>query len=145
MAEYLSRFYYSTIVKILYSREVKNMGRKNKLDVARLYDNILFLIKQNGLNVGEFEKAAGMSAGYISRAKRGNATSIDFLVKAAQIFGVSVDDLLMVDLREKYIKDKWAEVLSGDVSEEKLKNLFFDLNKKGIIKITGGKKSNGKS
>ena len=115
------------------------MERENKLDVTRFCNNILFLIKQNGLNVGEFEKAAGMSAGYISRAKRGgNAMSIDFLVKTAQILGVSTDDLLMVDLREKYIKDTWAEIFGNTITEneqEKLKKLLLELDSKNIITI----------
>jgi transcriptional regulator with XRE-family HTH domain len=121
------------------------MGRKTKTGFAILYSNILFLIKLNNFGVGEFEKAAGVSAGYISRSKKGDNASLDFVVRAAQIFGVSIDDLIMVDLRKQYIESKRLEVLSGDLSEESLKNWFLDLNNKGIIKIVGRKNSNRKS
>lgn len=60
-------------------------------------DNIMALIQSRYLKVGEAEKQLGVSTGYLSRlAKKENdsALSAEFVWKAAQYFGVSMDSLI---------------------------------------------------
>lgn len=59
-------------------------------------DNIMSLIQARNIKVGELEKSLGVSTGYLSRlAKKENesALSAEFVWKAAQYFGVSMDSL----------------------------------------------------
>ena len=73
-----------------------------EFDKTTLLSNIYYLLKQNDLRVGELEQILGISSGYISRiAKPGSdkKLSIDIVWKIAQIFGVSLRDLLETDLQ----------------------------------------------
>lgn len=70
-----------------------------KVDFNRqvVIDNIMALIQSRNLKVGEAEKQLGVSTGYLSRlAKKENdsALSAEFVWKAAQYFGVSMDSLI---------------------------------------------------
>lgn len=64
-----------------------------------MFENINYLIKSKNMKIGEFEEAAGVSPGYISRSSKdsGSKPSIDFIMKAAEKLGVSVDTLLRAD------------------------------------------------
>lgn len=81
-----------------------------KVDFNRqvVIDNIMALIQSRNLKVGEAEKQLGVSTGYLSRlAKKENdsALSAEFVWKAAQYFGVSMDSLIRsrIDVEEKMI------------------------------------------
>lgn len=65
-----------------------------------LFDNIAFLVKEQGKKIGEVETAAGVSPGYISRSSKdgGAKPGIDFIVNIAEELGVSIDTLLKFDL-----------------------------------------------
>lgn len=90
-----------------------------------LFDNIAYLLKEHDMKVGELETKAGVSVGYISRTKEGNAKpGIDFIMKAANILNVSLDTLLTVNLRaltptEKYLIT-FLEKLIRDTNDDKL-------------------------
>lgn len=85
-------------------------------DNSVLAANIAYLLKQNGLRIGELEGAMGYSAGYISRtlgANAGKKLSIDAVWKIAAFFNVSIQDLIFkeltipdtnYELAEKFIK-----------------------------------------
>ena len=114
------------------------MSRKTEINNYILFKNIAFLIKQNDLNIGDFEKSAGVSLGYISRSKKQHSPSINFIVNTAKILGVSIDDLLTVDLEQKYIKNNWDKILGDTLNEEekeKFKELLLELDSKNIITI----------
>lgn len=60
-------------------------------------DNLMTLVQNSGMKIGEIEKKLGVSAGYISRlAKKENesALSAELLWKISRCFGVSVDTLV---------------------------------------------------
>ena len=60
-------------------------------------DNLMTLVQNSDMKVGEIEKKLGLSAGYISRlAKKENesALSAELLWKISRCFGVSVDTLV---------------------------------------------------
>lgn len=111
---------------------------KSQIMKDLFFENISFLLKQQGINVGKFERAAGFSAGYISRAKKQNSVSMDFVTASAMFLNISIDDLLGVDLRQKQIKNNWDKILGDKLSnteKEKFKELLLDLNSKDIITI----------
>lgn len=92
----------------------------------RMLDNIGFLLNCRGKKVGELETEAGVSPGYISRTSKDEKAKpgIDFVVKVADVLGVSIDTLLNVDLSaetptEKYLRDFVAK-LKKDTVEDKL-------------------------
>lgn len=78
-------------------------------------DNIMALIQSRNLKVGEAEKQLGVSTGYLSRlAKKENDSTLsaEFIWKAAQYFGVSMDSLIrsrfdgedkMIDYMRKFL------------------------------------------
>lgn len=114
------------------------MSRKTEINNDIFFKNISFLLKQNNLNIGDFEKSVGFSSGYISRAKKQNSTSINFIVKASKIFGISIDELLTVDLKHKQIENNWAKIFGDDLcteEQEKFKKLLLELDSENIITI----------
>lgn len=109
-----------------------------------LFDNIAYLLKEQGLKIRELETAAGVSTGYISRAGKdgGPTPGIEFIANAAHKLGVSIDTLISVRLSdltatERYIlaflqkleRDTNADKLSWErESAESLRNVSTDQN-----------------
>lgn len=76
---------------------------KKKFDKYRCFRNIRFLLEQKDVRLGDIERGSGNNAGYMSRLEKAtNATdpSIEFLVNAAKMLGVSMDDLLFGTFKE---------------------------------------------
>ena len=97
-----------------------------EFDKRRLLNNISYLIKEQKIKTGEFEKAVGVSPGYISRSIKDELSKpgIDFVVNAANYLNVSIDTLFDVDLwsltsTERYLVS-FIEKLSKDTNEDKL-------------------------
>lgn len=68
-------------------------------DKNLMFSNIAYLLEKKKIKIGDLEEKAGVSIGYISRTKDGSSKpGIDFIVKAADVLGVSIDSLLTVDL-----------------------------------------------
>ena len=68
-----------------------------EFDKEQFIRNIDALIKQKHLKIGEVEKAAGLSAGYLSRYRKSEsdaAPSVEWVWKLAQFLDVSVDLLI---------------------------------------------------
>ena len=73
---------------------VENLGN---FDNSILVANIDYLCRRYDIRVGELERYAGISAGYISRTAKENSLkkmSIDVVWKIAKLFNVSVQDLI---------------------------------------------------
>lgn len=94
-----------------------------------LAKNIQYLAAKQGKKIGELEKAAEVSPGYVSRMLKENgknsAPIVELMLAASKEFGVSVDDLLLrrmdaVHPSEMYLKaffEKLKEdTLSGKIS-----------------------------
>lgn len=98
----------------------------NSFDKDILFDNLSYLISQKGLKIGEFEKTAGVSQGYISRKSVGNGTKIklDFVVRAASILDISIDRLLTTRISELTIREEYClnflDKLISDTASDKL-------------------------
>ena len=63
-------------------------------DLKNIYPNLKRLSKQRGITISAIEKAAGFQPGYFSRRKETGICNSTVLVTAANMLGVSVDDLL---------------------------------------------------
>lgn len=78
-----------------YIREyIDNLG---DFDNSILVANIDYLCRKYNIRVGELERYAGISAGYISRTAKENSLkrmSIDVVWKIAKLFNVSVQELI---------------------------------------------------
>jgi len=66
------------------------------MDICRVFiKNLLKIVRSRGLRVGDIEKEADMSPGYISRLNRSNnAFSLETAYKLSNIVGVTIDELL---------------------------------------------------
>ena len=70
----------------------------------KVINNLMALIQNSGMKVGDAERSLGVSAGYLSRlSKKENdsALSAEFIWKISQLFGVSVDTLVREDINEE--------------------------------------------
>ena len=82
-------------------------------DKKRCIANIYQLTKEHGIKIGDLEKTAGVSAGYLSRINKDDnntSPSVDFIAAVANALGVTVDALLQNDYTtvtatEKYLLD----------------------------------------
>ena len=62
--------------------------------------NIYQLAKEKGIKLGDLEKSAGVSAGYISRINKEDSNTvptIDFIAAVAEALGVTVDAIIKND------------------------------------------------
>ena len=89
-------------------------------------DNIYAIAKDKGIKIGDLEKAAGLSAGYLSKlSKEGNTAvpGIDSLLLIAQALGISIDALVSVNYKdlnkdEKYLAAFIEKLISGTESRK---------------------------
>ncbi len=90
-------------------------------DKQRCINNIKFLAKAKGINLGDLETGAGVSAGYLSRLSKEDSKSspsIEMLTSVARKLGVSLDGLISYDYAgmsatERYIIDFIEKLISG--------------------------------
>ncbi|MBQ9697951.1 MAG: helix-turn-helix transcriptional regulator [Acidaminococcaceae bacterium] len=95
----------------------------------KLFSNLYHLIKQSGKKIGELEVDVGVSPGYISRMNKdaNGKPGIDFIIKAADQFNVSIDTLLGVDLTQLSRTERYAfEFIEKLVQETEAENLRWE-------------------
>ena len=71
--------------------------RSKRFDKSICIKNIRYLMEKKNLKIGELEKASGNSIGYLSRLEKQEKTtdpSAEFLVTAAQMLGITLDELI---------------------------------------------------
>ena len=62
---------------------------------SKIYQMIHYLCEKNGTQIGDLEKAIGISTGYISRTRTGNRRfSLETALKIAEYFNISIDELI---------------------------------------------------
>lgn len=74
-----------------------------EFDRTKLMTNIIALIKEKGIRIGELEKRIGISAGYISKmtkAENESMPGIDLIFKLAQELEVSMEALICGDFNK---------------------------------------------
>ena len=91
-----------------------------------IFDNISYLIKEQGKKVGEVETQAGVSAGYISRNSKDSNSKpgIDFLFRVSEILNTSIDTIMKIPLSdltptERYLVS-FFEKLKADTAADKI-------------------------
>lgn len=104
---------------------------KMEFDKRRCMSAIYAIAKEKGVKIGDLEKEAGVSTGYLSKLNKEENTSspsIELLVAAARVLGVTIDMLIYSEYEglssnEKYIlkfMDKLVnDTLSGELQWEK--------------------------
>ena len=73
---------------------------EGQFDSNILFENIDYLIKKLDKKIGDVEKEAGVSVGYIARMNKvgGSRPGIDFIINIAKILNVSVDTLCTIEI-----------------------------------------------
>lgn len=89
------------------NNKIRKLGKKNHTDdrqqlKMRILNNIRFLAKKNNIYLGELEKRAGCTPGYMSRLEKSDSAmpSVEFLLKCAESFGINVDVLVYKNIDE---------------------------------------------
>lgn len=91
-----------------------------------IFDNISYLIKEQGKKVGEVETQAGVSAGYISRNSKDSNSKpgIDFLFRVSEILNTSIDTIMKIPLSELTPTERYLvsffEKLKADTAADKI-------------------------
>lgn len=106
-------------------------------------DNIYYLAKEKGVKIGDLEKGAGLSTGYLSKlSKEGNTAvpGIDSLLEIANALSISIDALVSIDFRVLNSNEKYFEAFieklirgtdSGKVTWEIEGGAFLNSNNTG--------------
>ena len=83
----------------------------------RLCHNVRILAKKQRIKMKDIETALGLAKGYFCRCEQNsNAMRIDTAYALANLFGVTVDELLSADL-EKRLKEPLAKATLADAVE----------------------------
>jgi len=101
-------------------------GNMFELNKELMFENIYYLLEKTDKKIGEFETAAGVSPGYISRTLKDEKSKpgIEFIFNAARELGLSVDTLVSVRFSEltpteKYLM-QFIDKLKKDTASDKL-------------------------
>lgn len=90
-------------------------------DNSTLSNNIIFLVKKNGMRVGELEDMLGISAGYISRTVKEDSKkkmSVDIVWKISRLFDT--------DIRTLTESQMWVSHSNTDLLVKFLQRLYQD-------------------
>jgi len=83
----------------------------------RLCHNVRILAKERRIKMKDIETALGLANGYFCRCEQNsNAMRIDTVCALAELFGVTVDELLCENL-EKKLKEPLAKATLADAVE----------------------------
>ncbi len=83
------------------NKELQLIDGQKLFDKKTCIENIRFLLSEKSVKLGDIERDAGVSAGYLSRLEKKNNTtdpSIEFLMVASKRFGVFLDTLVNTKL-----------------------------------------------
>ncbi len=109
-------------------------------DNTLLIKNIGFLLRKNGLRLGDLENALGISTGYISRTSKpgsGKKMSIDIAWKIARLFNVSLQDLLEKDLGAPVAnRDLVAQFVSKLISQTEDDDIEWSNGSREVLAFT---------
>lgn len=90
------------------------MGSIEKAEMLtkRIAENIRCIVAMRKLNMGDIEKTAGVSQGYISRKCRGGneKITIHMIVSFADVLGVEMNDLMEKDYASDFRRKRIAEL-----------------------------------
>ncbi|WP_027396018.1 hypothetical protein [Anaerovibrio lipolyticus] len=97
-----------------------------EFDNSIFFSNINYLLQVQNKRTGKFETDAGVNPGYISRVSKETTTKpgIEFVMRAAELLGVSIDTILKIDLSalnptEEYFSS-FLEKLKKDTDDRKI-------------------------
>lgn len=98
---------------------------KKSFDLKRFLNNINYLIKIQNRKIGDVEKAADVSAGYLSRInKEGGKPNLQFAMNIAEALHTSIDSLLKVDMVNMTATEQYVLNFLNKVIDETSKDLL---------------------
>lgn len=115
-------------IKLLFEQLSALESNYKNFDKTICFSNIRELLRtKTDVKIGQIEKEAGVSPGYMSRLEKEGSTaepSVEFVVTAANLLGVSIDTLISINLMEltpteQYIS-RFFDKLKADTLDEKL-------------------------
>lgn len=115
-------------IKLLFDQLSALESNYKNFDKTICFSNIRELLRtKTDVKIGQIEKEAGVSPGYMSRLEKEGSTaepSVEFVVTAANLLDVSMDTLISINLMEltpteQYIS-KFFDKLKSDTLEDKL-------------------------
>ena len=115
-------------IKLLFDQLSALESNYKNFDKTICFSNIRELLRtKTDVKIGQIEKEAGVSPGYMSRLEKEGSTaepSVEFVVTAANLLGVSIDTLISINLTEltpteQYIS-RFFDKLKSDTLEDKL-------------------------
>lgn len=108
-----------------------------------LAQNLKYLREQKGFNQRDFSADLGLSRATIGNWETGERTpDIKMIIRLAEYFGVTLDDLVLRDLKPpipKYVGNVRYLRLSHGITQEKMGELLGLKNKSGLSLIEAGK------
>ena len=114
-------------MELIIEQDRASLARNKHYDKYLIFRNIRELLKNSEIKLGQIEKDAGCQIGYMSRLeKAGNSTepTVEFLVTAAQMLGVSIDMLINTPIRDLSPTELYAiqfiESLTQATTDDKL-------------------------
>ncbi len=91
--------------------------------------NIRYERKKRNLTIEDLAEIIGMAPGFLGLIERGQrGTSIKNLVKIAEIFSLSLDQLITVDLRSLELGDTFKEPVGGPKYQSQSKSRMSKLS-----------------
>lgn len=103
-------------------------GERKAIIAERLYRNVKAICQTKNLKIGEIEKEAGMSVGYLSRGK---VVRIEMCESLADVLGVTLDNLLRRDYASEAEAEKARKRLAASVRNAK--RYFGSRNVRSIV------------
>ena len=110
----------------------------NNFDKGLYTKNIRFLANQQGKKIGDLEKAAGVSVGYISRIDKDSssaALSVEALYILARELGVNLDLLVGTDMEDLSSTERYLfnffQKLGKDTNEDEA--IWVKLDRKNLL------------
>lgn len=132
--------------------ELSSLEKRN-YNKSQVINNIRTLLKASNVKLGDIEREASATPGYLSRLEKesraSSELSLNFVVTSAKMLGVSVDSLLGMDStstnetveqpmnigykdalrREKIYNEELKELIESDDKEKALKKIERTLNR----------------
>jgi len=96
---------------------------KNELDInLQFHENLKWYCKNKGIKIGDLEESIGVSKGYLSRLMGKKAISVGKAYQIAQVFGVSLDEMLSKSIwREEKERELFKKIRELEEEVKKLR------------------------
>ncbi len=94
-----------------------------EISTKRIATNILVIVRNKNIRVGEFEKELGLCTGYFSRLISGTIKNIpvSIIYRASKLLDVTMEDLIIKDYEKILLTAQYKEKI--DILEKEIEML----------------------